>query len=186
MLLWCSKGPELLPFNGHCPVTFFSPSLFRSSSIISSVVNMGNNSICSWSGQLGSGDLWRSWASQYPDWKLKWPKSCVVSLAADIDCAMRNFSTRGMLCHIPHQEKHDLISHRCKKHTEQISHQNPQSELLEVQHITLSRGNNSDLILKWSFSNTELLKYFQKDQKTFWVFFLFKSSYFGVVCNKRR
>lgn len=104
MLLWCSKGLELLPFNRHCPVTFLFPSLFRSSSIISSVVNVVNNSICSWI--LESGELWRSRASQYPDWKLKWPKSCDVSLAAGTDCAMRNVSTRGMLCHIPWQDKH--------------------------------------------------------------------------------
>lgn len=50
-----------------------------------------------------------------------------------------------------------------KNHTEQIPHQNPQSELLQAQHITLSSSSNSDLILKWSFSNTELLKYFQQD-----------------------
>lgn len=88
---------------------------------------------------------------------------------------------RHRLCHQEHQYQRDALPHPLAgqmwtwsvtgaKNTQQI-HQNPQSELLEAQHITLSSGSNSDLILKWSFSNTELLKYFQKGQKMFWVFF---------------
>lgn len=99
---------------------FFPPSLFRSSSIISSIVSMVNKFICSWI--LESGNFWRSWASQYPDWKLKWPKSCVVSLAVDIDCAIRNFSTRGMLCHIPWQDKHGPEQSKVQKTTQNKSH----------------------------------------------------------------
>lgn len=178
-----------MPFNRHCPVTFFFPSLFRSSSIASSVLNFVNIFFCSWILECVS--LWsnvqnlglhstqtRS-SSDQTDVLFHWLETKTVAPGTSVSqlCTAKS----------PGRTNADQISHGCKKSTKHIN-QKPQSELIESQHIALSSGSNCDLILgtlKWNFYNTELRsRYFQRGQKT--GFFCPSSSRFRVICNIRR